>query len=661
MTADIDIRRFEKIKASGELPSPRGVALAVIRQAQNPDVSMADMARVIKGDPAFVARLVKTANGLVAGNRRAVVSVQEALMVLGLPAVRTMALGFSLLSNYRRGACANFDYERFWSGSVLMALAMSMVSQRARAMAADEAFSLGLLAGIGKLALATLYPLEYAGVLEEWQQGSDARLLELERKSLAIDHCDLAAAMLLDWGFPQVLANAVQHYHKRNFGGVAANSRDERLMRSLALAQAVTDFYLAPTGDQAERIAALQRQAGQLGVEQADFISLCERVGGEWVEWGRLLHIQVGELPQFKRLLTKKAGDAGTAVQAQGADGGGGGGAEEGLAATAAQGAAVSPMCLLHVGSRDSIDAHLQASLDGTGMTLHQVEHGSQAVVALVDIQPQVMLIDWRAHDGGPDLVRVVRETRLGRAIYIIAVVDSDDEKLLLAASAAGVDDFVVRPVRTSVLRMRLQVGRRMVRLQRELEREREELRRFAAELSISNRRLQEAAMTDALTGFPNRRYLVERLQTEWSAALRHKRPLAVLIIDLDGFKSINDEHGHDVGDMVLRETTACMRTVVRASDVICRTGGDEFLVICPDTGLDAGHICAERLRKAVAALVIDPDGVSVRLSISIGVAARTDAMDSPEQLVKCADRGAYLAKEQGRNRVASIQRGELE
>ena len=99
MTADIDIRRFEKIKASGELPSPRGVALAVIRQAQNPEGSMADMARVIKGDPAFVARLVKTANGLVAGNRRAVVSVQEALMVLGLPAVRTMALGFSLLSN----------------------------------------------------------------------------------------------------------------------------------------------------------------------------------------------------------------------------------------------------------------------------------------------------------------------------------------------------------------------------------------------------------------------------------------------------------------------------------------------------------------------------------------------------------------------------------
>ena len=108
MPQPIDMKRYAQLKTAGELPSPRGVAIAIIRLTQASDVSLAEIGRVIKGDPAFVGRLIKAANGLVAENRRAVVSVQEALMVLGLPAVRTLALGFSLLSAYRKGACAGF-------------------------------------------------------------------------------------------------------------------------------------------------------------------------------------------------------------------------------------------------------------------------------------------------------------------------------------------------------------------------------------------------------------------------------------------------------------------------------------------------------------------------------------------------------------------------
>jgi response regulator receiver modulated diguanylate cyclase len=104
MPQPIDMKRYAQLKTAGELPSPRGVAIAIIRLTQASDVSLAEIGRVIKGDPAFVGRLIKAANGLVAENRRAVVSVQEALMVLGLPAVRTLALGFSLLSAYRKGA-----------------------------------------------------------------------------------------------------------------------------------------------------------------------------------------------------------------------------------------------------------------------------------------------------------------------------------------------------------------------------------------------------------------------------------------------------------------------------------------------------------------------------------------------------------------------------
>ncbi len=638
MTLSIDVRRFEKIKATGELPSPRGVAIAIIREAQRTEVSMADLARVIKGDPAFVGRLVKAANGLVAENRRAVVSVQEALMVLGLPAVRSMALGFSLLSNYRRGACRSFDYEAFWSAALLMGLAMKLVSQRAGAMAPDEAFSLGLLASIGELALATLYPVEYGAVLDEVRRCPSVRRVDLERRALAIDSRELSAAMLVDWGIPATLASAVQNFAEPDPEAAPPGSRDERLMCSLALAEAMAQLYFVEPAEHAKRIGGLYRLAGRLGIERSDFAYLCERMNGEWIEWTRLLNMKAGEVPHFDGLFAEMpVGQAGEA-------------ASEGQAER------VAPMRILLVtAAQDATAKQLSAELEAFDFELYRVENGDQASVAMVDVQPQLMLIDWQAPGCGESLVRVIRETRLGRATYIIALFDADDADSFAAAADAGVDDFLSRPLSSGVLRMRLRVGRRMVQLQRELEAEREELQRFAAELSISNRRLQEAAMTDPLTGFPNRRYLNERLQMEWSSALRHNRALSVMIIDLDGFKTINDEHGHDVGDITLRQCADAMRAAIRVQDVVCRSGGDEFLAICPDTDLNAAVACAERLREAVAQLRVDTGSCRLRVTISIGVASREATMSSADELVKRADQGAYCAKQAGRNRVVAM------
>jgi diguanylate cyclase (GGDEF)-like protein len=192
--------------------------------------------------------------------------------------------------------------------------------------------------------------------------------------------------------------------------------------------------------------------------------------------------------------------------------------------------------------------------------------------------------------------------------------------------------------------------------LQQEIDRDREEIRRFAAELAVTNQRLQEAALTDVLTDLPNRRYAIERFQQEWQAANRSKRPMACMMIDVDNFKAINDTHGHDVGDSVLKQTAQAIKSGLRAQDVICRTGGDEFLVICPETDLAAAMLCGERVRKAVAEVRLSTGTLESKCSISVGVAAR--GMDTPDidALIKRADEGAYLAKQQGRNCVATVQ-----
>ncbi|MDR3213809.1 MAG: HDOD domain-containing protein, partial [Azoarcus sp.] len=248
MPSQIDLNRFAQIKATGHLPSPRGVALAVMRMTQDESVSTVDLARIIKGDPAFVGRLIKAANGMLF-RQRAIVSVQEALMVVGLPAVRAMVLGFSLLSNYRKGGCPGFDYSRFWSSSLIMAISMQVLAGRIRLVAADELFSIGLLARIGELALATVYPVKYGRLLAELVEAPGADLAELEQQTLAMSHADLGTAMLEDWGIPTVFTGPVRHYEHPGDAPFAADGREMTVMQCLILARNVAEICLgAPTG-----------------------------------------------------------------------------------------------------------------------------------------------------------------------------------------------------------------------------------------------------------------------------------------------------------------------------------------------------------------------------------------------------------------------------
>ena len=227
---------------------------------------------------------------------------------------------------------------------------------------------------------------------------------------------------------------------------------------------------------------------------------------------------------------------------------------------------------------------------------------------------------------------------------------ETDDR--LVEAFEGGADDFMNKPLKPRVLAARLRAGQRVVKLQQEIERDREEIRRFAAELAVTNRRLQEAALTDALTGFPNRRYAMERVEQEWSSSSRNKRPLACMVVDVDEFKRINDTHGHDVGDAVLRQAASALKAGLRAQDVVSRIGGDEFLVICPDTSMEAAVACAERMRLFVESTLITAGTLQLRASVSIGVAVRDDGMTDADAMIKRADQGVYVAKGRGRNCV---------
>lgn len=175
-----------------------------------------------------------------------------------------------------------------------------------------------------------------------------------------------------------------------------------------------------------------------------------------------------------------------------------------------------------------------------------------------------------------------------------------------------------------------------------------------------ANQRLEDLANTDVLTNLPNRRYAINNLEFEFETAQREKIPLSCMMIDADGFKWINDNYGHDAGDIVLKVLASKLRHTVRTDDLVCRLGGDEFLIICARTPLEGAMKLAENLRAAVAALRVSA-GLGVwQGSISVGVAVINSNMQKVEDLLKIADEGVYLAKRNGRNCVATIQTSSL-
>jgi two-component system, cell cycle response regulator len=632
-----DAARYEQLKATGDLPSPKGAALAVIRLTQRENLSISELAQVVRTDPAFVGRLIKAANGAQAHGRRPIVSIQDALTVLGIPAVRVMALGFSLLSGYRAGSCRSFDYQRYWSHSLVCAVAMQALSLRVRMCTPDEAFCLGLLMRVGSLALATAFPDDYSRILGQRDVDRSLDLDGMEREAFAITHAGLTVAMLTDWGFPKIFSEAVYHHEDPDQSGLVDGSRQDMIARALQLSEHIGDICVAADVERRAMMPKLFMLGGRLSIDAESLAALCDKVAADWADWGALLNVDACAVPPFEEL--SRPPDAPS------------------LAEAATDAEPSSRMRVLVIDDDNSMRAMLKAVLNQSGHEVFEADNGRRGFELALDLRPHLMVVDWMMPEmNGIELTRALRQTKIGRGIYMLILTGLEDEERVVEAFEAGVDDFMGKPLKARVLAARLRAGQRVVQLQREIERDREEIRKFAAELAVTNRRLQEVVLTDALTGFPNRRYGMERIAQEWAACTRTRRPLSCMVVDVDAFKTINDTYGNAVGDSVLKQAAQALKSGLRVHDVVCRVGGDEFLVICPDTDLKAALMCGERMRRAVESIPIEAGVIELKGSISVGVATRVDSMVNVDALIKAADQGVLAAKKRGRNCVATVQ-----
>ena len=171
-------------------------------------------------------------------------------------------------------------------------------------------------------------------------------------------------------------------------------------------------------------------------------------------------------------------------------------------------------------------------------------------------------------------------------------------------------------------------------------------------ELLEANQQLEKSSTTDLLTGLPNRRYAMQQLQLLWEESLVTQSPLACLMVDADGFKNVNDQYGHDAGDIVLKRLASELEDSTRSDDIVCRLGGDEFLIICPNTHARGALQLGEQIRMNVAGLKVLAGEGHWYGSVSIGVGVYQSTMSDMYELIKAADEAVYRAKRAGRNCV---------
>lgn len=280
--------------------------------------------------------------------------------------------------------------------------------------------------------------------------------------------------------------------------------------------------------------------------------------------------------------------------------------------------------------------------LENHGYQVAVAKNGLEAMNMLLSRQVSIVISDWMMPEmDGSELCQAIRKHDFGSYVYIILLTAKDSKNDIIEGLEAGADDYLTKPVDDAELVARLATAERIISLE--------------SSLKQRNKEIALLSITDPLTQLFNRGYLNENLPKAFKRAQRYHSPLSIIITDIDHFKDVNDQHGHQVGDMVLKTFADRLGQALRKDlDWMARYGGEEFIIVLPETDLAGAQAAAERFRRMIEEMQTETEKGAIQITASFGAAAIGDQTDLPDlttdHLINKADQNLYQAKASGRN-----------
>lgn len=312
---------FAKLNETKKLPSPSGTTLRVIQLCHDETSSLNDIADVIQIDPAFSAELLKYANAFYLSTGTQIISVQKAAVKLGIRTVVNLALGLSLLSSHKQGKCSSFDYQRFWSISLLQAIAAKKIAGAGKEFDPEEIFVCALLSHMGQLAFASIFPEEYGILLDEFgfqscgewgsfedsEDGADnpTNLLrkKLEKEQFEIDSSELTVELFLDWGLPAHYALAAGFHDDPGCIELGVG-KTQKIAQLLHLSHQLAEIclHVPPTKPQLE---VVEETAENFNITEGNFSGIFDTIITEWQQWGEIFEIQTHQCQLYDEIMAE--------------------------------------------------------------------------------------------------------------------------------------------------------------------------------------------------------------------------------------------------------------------------------------------------------------------------------------------------------------------
>jgi diguanylate cyclase (GGDEF)-like protein len=487
---------IQKIRICPNLPSLPTIAMQVLQLAQKTDVDIAEIARIISKDPALSSKILRTVNSSFYGRSQHVSTISHALVILGLQSVKTLVLGFSLVTNLTKGKVKGFKHMSYWKRSIYAATAARTLASKFGLVQQEEAFLSALLMDIGMLVLDQVMGEEYGDINSKIQSHGD--LPAIEEATLQLTHADVGGILTTQWKLPPLLTMPVAFHHSPDR---VADPALRALTEVVGLAGRCADVFVDEMP--AAAIADVRKAClNQHKMNEQACDELLAEIGNRTKEVASLFEINIGAGSNFEAIL-KRANEA-------------------------------------------LVEITLQSQQHATALQQH------------------------------------------------------------------------------------------------------------ANTLQEINQQLQKRATTDALTELSNRAKFDQFLAEQFALAMQQGRPLSLLLLDIDRFKSVNDKHGHQAGDRVLKAVGKLLSSAARTQDLAARYGGEEMVLVLPGTQRPTAAAVAESIRRAIAAKPFPIGDTMLSVTASIGVAAFDPAgpLRRPEHLLKAADSAVYAAKHAGRNCV---------